>query len=292
MGKEEYLARFADVRKISRGMSGDEKFRVVLDGRDCLLRISEASEYERKKCEYEYLRQLSAAGLPVPECLGFEMDGEHVYTLLSWVEGDEAEKALPRENADVQYDYGRQAGDILRRVHENSPEIDSEKGWYDRYFDVIGPRIDAFRKEGIPFEGSEAVLEFIEENKHLMKERPLRRHHGDYHMGNLIVNDGKLWVIDWHTVDFDNVGDPWYEFNRIGSEYPAFARGQIDGYFEGNVPEKFWRLFALYFAASAITSIVWAKYWAPDELENIMKLNRRIIKMFDGMKNPVPDWYR
>ena len=166
------------------------------------------------------------------------------------------------------------------------------KNWYDRYFEVIEPRLEAFLKEGISFVGDEKILRFIEENKLLLKSRPLCHHHGDYHMGNLIINEGKLWVIDWHTVDFDNIGDPWYEFNRIGTEYPIFAKGQIDGYFENQVPEEFWKLFALYFATSAITSIVWAKYWAPDELDSVMALNKSVLNMFDGMDNPIPRWYR
>lgn len=118
------------------------------------------------------------------------------------------------------------------------------------------------------------------------------RHHGDYHTGNMVVKDGVLSVIDWHTVDFGNVGDPWYEFNRLGTECPFFARGQIDGYFGYRVPEEFWRLFALYFSVSAITSIVWAKYHAPGEMGFVMDLNRRILEMFGGMRDPVPDWYR
>lgn len=45
----------------------------------------------------------------------------------------------------------------------------------------------------------------IEENKHLLKQREQCGHHGDYHMGNLITKDGAVFVIDWHTVDFDNI---------------------------------------------------------------------------------------
>ena len=74
--------------------------------------------------------------------------------------------------------------------------------------------------------------------------------------------------------------------------FPIFAKGQIDGYFENQVPEEFWKLFALYFATSAITSIVWAKYWAPDELDSVMALNKSVLNMFDGMDNPIPRWYR
>lgn len=285
------IAQFQNVKKISKGMSGDEKYRVEKDGKAYLLRVADAGEFETKKREYDYLRSLGGAGLPVPGCFGFEKDGEHVYTLLSWIEGEEAEKVLPKMDGNAQHEFGVQAGDILRRIHENSP-ADISGNWHDRYFEVIEPRLDAFRNEGIPFEGSDKVLAFIEENRHLLKERPMCRHHGDFHMGNLIINGDRLHVIDWHTVDFENTGDPWYEFNRIGTEHPAFARGQVDGYFRNAVPEEFWRLFALYFAASAITSIVWAKYWAPKELDYIMDLNRRVVDMFDNMENPVPKWYR
>ena len=157
---------------------------------------------------------------------------------------------------------------------------------------MLAPRLDAYREKGINFEGAEAILDFIEENKYLLKTRSQCHHHGDYHIGNLIVRDAKVWVIDWHMVDFDGVGDPWYEFNRLNLEHPAFAQGQIDGYFQNQVPEEFWRLFALYVATSAITSIVWAKYRAPEALDWVMARNRDVVKMFDRMQNPVPLWYR
>lgn len=292
--KKSYLSQFDKATKISRGMSGDKKYRVEKDGVSYLLRIADATEYPKKKKEYDFLKHLNQTSLPVPECIDFEKCEEDakVYTLLSWVPGEEAEKVLPKVSHSDQYHYGVQSGSILRKIHENSPKVDSSKNWYDRYFEVLEPRLEAFRKEGIPFEGDERILRFIEENKYLMKTRPLCHHHGDYHMGNLIINEGKLWVIDWHTVDFDNIGDPWYEFNRIGTEYPMFAKGQIDGYFDKHVPEEFWRLFALYFATSAITSIVWAKDWAPNELDYIMDLNKSVLNMFDGMENPIPRWYR
>ena len=292
--KKSYLSQFEKVTKISKGMSGDKKYRVEKDSLTYLLRSADAAEYTRKKNEYDYLNHLHQASLPVPECIAFEKCDEDtkVYTLLSWVEGEEAEKVLPKVSCCEQYAYGVQAGSILRKIHNNSPKVDTSKNWYDRYFEVIEPRLEAFLKEGISFVGDEKILRFIEENKLLLKSRPLCHHHGDYHMGNLIINEGKLWVIDWHTVDFDNIGDPWYEFNRIGTEYPIFAKGQIDGYFENQVPEEFWKLFALYFATSAITSIVWAKYWAPDELDSVMALNKSVLNMFDGMDNPIPRWDR
>lgn len=294
MDRRTDFSAFQRAEKITKGMSGDDKYRVEQDGKACLLRVADIGEYDTKKREYEHLLHLNAVGLPVPECLAFGKtgDGAAVYMLLSWIEGEEAETVLPQMDAGQQHAYGRQAGQILRQIHAHSPTVDASEDWYERYFEVIEPRLAAYRREGIPFEGSESVLQFIEDNRHLLKTRPLCRHHGDYHMGNLIICSDKLWVIDWQTVDFENIGDPWYEFNRLGTEHPAFAKGQIDGYFADAVPEEFWRLFALYFATSAITSIVWAKHWAPEELENIMSLNRSVVEMFDQMRSPIPKWYQ
>lgn len=289
-----FLSQFDIVERISHGMSGDAKYRVSKDGSEFLLRVAKGDQYPIKQREYRHLERLNRAGLPVPACITLEKDAaaDEVYTLLSWVPGEEAEKILPQTSPEEQYRYGIQAGEILRQIHNLCPVDDSAGNWYDRYFAVIEPRLAAYRREGEAFDGCETILRFIKENRHLLKTRPLCRHHSDYHMGNLIINDGQLWVIDWHTVDFDNIGDPWYEFNRLGIEHPAFARGQIDGYFNHQVPEEFWRLFALYFAASAITSIVWAKHWAPEQFDNIMRLNCNVLHMFENMENPVPRWYR
>ena len=294
MDEKTYLKGFDKAEKIARGMAGDEKYHCFRGGEEFLLRIADGEDYEEKKREFEHLKKLGDAGLPVPKCveLAKSDDGSKVFTLLSWVRGEEAEKLIPKMNSEELYELGKQAGAILKRIHEAAPVTDVSKGWYERYFEVITPRIDAYKNEGVPFEGSDRILNFIEENKHLMKSRPLCHHHGDYHTGNLIVQDGKLYVIDWHTMDFDSIGDPWYEFNRLDTQYPEFAKGQIDAYFDGNVPDEFWRLFALYISASAITSIVWAKYWAPDKLDEIMGLNRSVLELFDGMDNPIPKWYR
>ena len=293
MDVKAYLAGFDKAEKIARGMAGDEKYHCFRGGEEFLLRIADGEDYEEKEREFEHLKKLGEVGLPVPKCIELtKSDDGKVFTLLSWIPGGEAEKLIPNMNPEEQYELGKQAGSILRKIHDVAPVTDDSKSWYERYFEVITPRIDAYKTEGIPFEGSDRILDFIEENKHLMKSRPLCHHHGDYHSGNLIVNDGKLWVIDWHTMDFDSIGDPWYEFNRLDTKYPEFAKGQIDAYFDDDVPDEFWRLFALYISASAITSIVWAKYWAPDKLDDIMGLNRSVLNLFDNMANPIPKWYR
>ena len=272
-------------------MSGDGKHRIRQGSSEFLLRIAKGEKYEPIKREFEYLKKLSEAGLPVPACfdLSRSSDGARVFTLLSWIPGEDAEHLLPKLSCAEQYAYGVQAGDILRRIHEASEA--SAQNWYDRYFTVMAPRLEAFRREMALYDGSESVLRYLKENCELLKARPLCHLHEDYHIGNLILNSGKLWVIDWHTVDFDDLGDPWYEFHCLNTEYPAFASGQIDGYFRNDVPEEFWRLFAFYLSIGTISSILWLKQYAPGELNRMKGLHHRVLQMFNGMQDPHPTWY-
>jgi len=112
----------------------------------------------------------------------------------------------------------------------------------------------------------------------------------EYDRNMILSEDKEIFIIDWHTVDFENYGDPWIELARY-SDNPYFTSGQINGYFMGAPQKEFWALFAYYLATSAITSIVWAKYFAPERLSSIIQLNRDVLVWFDNMKNPVPSWY-
>ncbi len=287
-------AKFKDIQPIKKGMSSDEKYFVTAEnGEHFLLRLADYKEFDRKKAEYELVKKLFRLNVPMPSPIDFGVcnNGASVYTLLSWIDGEEAEIAIPKLSKNKQYELGKESGRILRRIHTlNAPENTAD--WERRYFSTIDERLEAFRREGIMFEGSDIVLNYIDANRHMLKERPQCYHHGDYHMGNLIQSkSGQLFVIDWHTVDFENYGDPWYEFNRISVEYPYFASGQIDGYFNGTVPNDFWKLLAYYLSVSAITSIVWSKYCAPDRLTSILDLNKNILKWFNNMNSNIPTWY-
>lgn len=91
------ISDFADVRPILKGWSGDRKYRVTRpDGSLCLLRTASADQYERKKAEYEWMERVASLGVPICRPLEFGRCGEGVYTLFSWVEGEDAEPVIPR----------------------------------------------------------------------------------------------------------------------------------------------------------------------------------------------------
>lgn len=277
---------------ISKGLSGDIKYYIeTVEGQHFLLRISDIAEYDKKKAEFENMQRMAVLGVPMSQPIEFGIsdDNKSVYTLLSWIDGDEVESILPTLTAKEQYILGYKSGVILSKIHKAPAPLGAN--WHERYFSVIDERLNAFRSEGIHFEGNELILEYIEANRYLLKDRPQCRHHGDYHAGNLIISTNRdLFVIDWHTVDFDNYGDPWIELAQC-SDYPSFNSGQIDGYFKGMPPKEFWSMFAYYLSVGAITSIVWAKYYAAEYLDEKLKFNKNVLIWFNNMKNPVPTWY-
>lgn len=285
---------FTKAKAVTKGLSGDRKFYLETEnGERFLARITEYSKYERKKAVYEILQEVSKIDIPmsIPIEFGYCENKNEIYTLFTWVDGEDAGKVLPELSYEKQYCLGVSAGRILRKLHDNSV-TKCREDWKIRYLSVIEPRLRAFQNENISFGGSTQILDYLETNKCLIANRPQTFHHGDFHLGNMVIGkNGQFGVIDWDTADFENIGDPWYEFNRISTQVPAFATGQIDGYFENNIPDLFWKLFTFYIAGSAITSIVWAKYYAPECMDEIMKLNMDIVRWHDEMKNPIPIWY-
>jgi serine/threonine-protein kinase len=285
---------FAKIEPLDKGMSSDKKYRIeTRSGEHRLLRVSDIAEYDRKRAEFELLKRVAELGIPASRPVDFGTcdGGKSVYQLLTWIDGEELDTALPTMSETEQYAAGLKAGAFLRKLH-SIPAPDGFADWAERYFAVIDERLDAYRDEGAPFEGSELMLAYLDGNRGLLKSRPQCRQHGDYHEGNLIISSDKsISVIDWHNVDFDGYGDPWYELGRCFSNIQYYAVGEIHGYFDGDPPEKFWRLFAYYSAVSAITSIVWAKYQAPEYFAEKLQSNLDILRWFDNFNCVVPSWY-
>lgn len=46
------------------------------------------------------------------------------------------------------------------------------------------------------FTGDDKVIEYIENNRHLLENRPQSFQHGDYHVGNMMLENGELRIID------------------------------------------------------------------------------------------------
>lgn len=216
---------------------------------------------------------------------------EHgVYSLHSWIDGEDLEKVLPLLSETEQYVLGLKSGEILRKIH-TIPAPEPQEEWETRFSRKTDLKIKKYHECGLRFEGDNYILNYIEKNRHLLKNRPQCFQHGDYHVGNMMLETSKLKIIDFDRYDF---GDPWEEFNRTVwsvAASPHFATGQLRGYFGAEPPLEFFRLLAFYIASNTWSSIYWAIPFGQADIDTMMKQSQDVLRWFDNMQSPVPTWY-
>ena len=71
----------------------------------------------------------------------------------------------------------------------------------------------------------------------------------------------------------------------------AFATGRIDGYFDNNVPEEFFKLLALYISSNTLSLLPWAVQFGQDQIETMTLQAASILEAFDDFSLTVPKWY-
>ena len=127
----------------------------------------------------------------------------------------------------------------------------------------------------------------------MLRNRPQCFQHGDYHIGNMIITPtGELGIIDFNRWDY---GDPWEEFNRIVwcvRTSKSFASGYINGYFNNDIPELFFRLMALYIASNQLASIPWAIQFGQEEIDVMTSLAQDLIGWYEYFIKFLPKWYK
>ncbi|MBQ3147308.1 MAG: phosphotransferase [Oscillospiraceae bacterium] len=277
---------------IEKGWSGDRKYCAsTADGGKYLLRISPLEKHDRRKREFDKMCEVAALGIPMAQPVEFGVCHEGVYTIESFIEGVDAEKYIAGLPAEKQYFYGLDAGRILAKLHTIPAPADAP-AWESRFNAKIDRKIAMYAGCTLKYESGEAFLKYIAENRHLLRARPQSYQHGDYHIGNMMIDrNGALTIIDF---DRDDFGDPWEEFNRIvwcAQAAPAFASGMVDGYFDDEVPMEFWELLALYICSNTLGSLPWAIPFGEKEIQVMRNQATQVLAWYDGMKNAVPGWY-
>ncbi len=119
-------------------MSGDKKYYIeTVDEKHLLLRVADSSEYAQKKTEYEIINKMINIGVSMshPVDFGICNEGKSVYTLLSWIEGEEVETILSTLTEIEQYKLGIESGKNLRKIH-GLPAPQGIDDWSIRYFRI------------------------------------------------------------------------------------------------------------------------------------------------------------
>ncbi len=290
------LQRVVRVNPIQKGGSHDEKWKAELgDGRKYFVKISNSSNATHYKTECEYIKKFHEMGVPVPLPVAFYelSEEEKCAQIFEFLDGKDGEEALPVLSKQEQYEAGKQAGQVLKMIHslekQNPKDSWEHYRWskYERY-------IKQYEQMNLNFLPLENVNAFIHAHKHLLKNRPVVFLHDDYHPANLMFSSGKLQaVIDFGRYEW---GDPYHDFYKAAlftrKISAPFAVGQVHGYFEGEPPIQFWKLYSLYAALIFVSDIVWSHKNTPNRLHQTKERLQTILADHHDFEEYAPVWYR
>ena len=280
------------VEPVEKGWSEDKKYHIITDvGEHLLLRVSNLETYDAKKREFEMIQTLSHLDFEMSKAYAFGVCQEGVYSLLGWIKGRDMEAVLPNLSFIKQYELGIEAGRILKKIHTVPMSIEPYC-WAEKFNRKLDRKIENYKQCPLKYEQGEVFIDYIERSRDLLENRPICLHHGDYHVGNIILSEsGHIGVIDFNRFDY---GDPWEEFNRIVWDIQvssAFATGRVDGYFDNEIPVDFFSLLALYIASNTLSSLPWAIPFGEGEIETMKNQARYILEDFESFKITIPKWY-
>ena len=283
---------FISKKLIEKGWSRDKKYHVTTSqGVEYLLRVSDIAQFEAKQQEFFMMKKVAALNVPMCQPVDFGISEEGVYSVQTWIEGRDLIEIVAQFSNEDQYKFGFESGQILKKIH-SIPAPSNQENWADRFNRKIDGKIFNYSKCPLKHPKGQRFIDYINNNRYLLNGRPQSFQHGDYHIGNMMVDkDGKLQIIDFNRMDF---GDPWEEFNRIvwcAQKSHDFATGMVNGYFDNNVPSDFWKLLALYISSNTLSSIYWAIPFGKEEIDVMIKQTDDVLSWYNDMKRCVPSWY-
>ncbi len=285
---------FTKIEPIRKGWSSDRKYYAeTLMGERCLLRISDFSEREEKRQEFAIMKRLAEAGIPMslPLAFGSSADGKNVYQILTWCDGTEAKEILPALSEREQYEFGFEAGGILKKMQGIDFHMPSEN-WAKIYGGRVEQYVQTYRDCGRKIFREELLLQFLQDHADCIKNRPMALMHADFQSDNMVISpDGKLFIIDFQG---SGMVDPWYAMGGImvtAEVSPQFSAGQLDSFFGGTVPEAFWEMNAFYMVAEMIHAFSVAVRLGEKEIAYSNEEVRIALEWCDDFQNFVPAWY-
>jgi aminoglycoside phosphotransferase (APT) family kinase protein len=284
------------IEEISKGFSSDKKYTVFFnDDKKYLLRICNIEDYERKKTKFKILNEMQKfkVNSPKPIEMGVIKDLGICFNIFSFIEGEDAKILLPKYSEQEQYKIGFESGKDLARMHSFKAPA-TIKPWNERAMMKHYNYLEAYKTCGVKIKNDEKIILFIERNKEYINYRPNHFQHDDFHLENIIVKDRKYAGV----IDFDNYdwGDPFHDFVKIGllqrEVSVPFSIGQIQGYFDNNIPDDFWILYSIYVGMTIFSSVVWSIRKSPEQLDRMFERLYIILEDHQYFELLIPTWFK
>ncbi|MBJ8325887.1 aminoglycoside phosphotransferase family protein [Streptococcus pacificus] len=278
---------------IEKGFSDEKKYHII-GNKDYLLKISPLSYASKKQLEVKYAKALASVKINVASLIDVKYGENHIESLYPWINGQDFSHYSKTLSKTEHYQYGFLAGEYVRQIH--SIIIDETVSDWETIFNCkIDKKIVAFNPVKTYYPKGKIFIDFINQHRYLLENRPQTLCHGDYHVGNMMIEEKtkKLTIVDFGSLE---IGDPYEEFNRMvwnAMHSEDFASGVLQGYFANNaIPEDFWLLMALYMAVDIISSISWAVNRGDKQIDTMKTRADRVLEWYDSFNLLIPKFYQ
>ncbi|MCQ2969841.1 MAG: aminoglycoside phosphotransferase family protein [Clostridium sp.] len=287
--KNAYL--FSKVEPLEKGWSNDKKYIIYTkDNRKLLLRISEISKFDEKLKESEVIRKISRVCDNTPKFIDLKISENKILQLYTFIEGEEALECISKYSKEEQYKLGIYAGKTLKKIHESDKITDSKRIISVQKERII-ERTKAYENSRYFSYEDQEIIKYIKENIQILDSSKIALCHGDYHLGNMIINNKKIYIIDFNRFNYEDIYKdfiPMCVFTR--EESIEFAKGQLKGYFEDYIPTDFWQRLKLFLAYLSLYSILWAESFSSQEVEAMIKRKKMVYNDFTKSSLDSPCW--
>ena len=281
------------ITPLNKGWSGEKKYIIdTKDNKRYLLRITEIDSYDKKKQQFELLKEVEKLNINSSKPVDFGVIDNKVYTLLTWLDGEDAEEVVSKISDKEAYLLGISAGESLRKLHSIPVNLDNENRWIEKYKVKMARKYKAMYESKVEVPNKELLKEYMESHLYLLENRPQTFTHGDYHVGNMIVNNNEIGIIDFEK---NKISDPYDEFKQFiwnVRANPYFETGMINGYFNNNIPDDFFKILKIYAVEQLISFLPWCFQFGEEDVKKGYILNDEIMKSYDNLKIDVPTWYK
>jgi aminoglycoside phosphotransferase (APT) family kinase protein len=280
---------YTKLEKVHGGWSFDEKFKAHLNnGEAHFIRIVQDKNLKIEEHRFSVMSILYNQGCFIQKPISFEHIEDKIVQTFEWIEGETLKNQVILADEKTQYEWGVQAGKQLKIIH--SIPSNSKINMIEYYQNRVKNKLTSYDACQFKLDHEEKFKSMIDDGWATISNITPTFQHGDFHIENMVLNNNQVHIIDFNRSD---EGDPWQEFDRIAFSArvsPAFAKGQIHGYFDNQPPFEFYIRLRFYLAINSFSSIPWAyNNYGEDEVKHMKAIANEILVWYQD-DSIIPSW--
>lgn len=279
--------------RITFGWSGEQKYQIKQkNGNDLLLRILTPEQYQSQENAINFLLECNQISKHIPKLYSYgeTKSTEYYYLLLDYIKGQNGMSVIRNYTNDQQYNLGIIMGKEIKKLHkryEAKPIPDETKNFIEKTQKCLDYFVSHKNEFNFMNNTDIEIQQFLTK----INNRPLVMTHNDFHLGNMIIDNNNIFLIDFNRSCYQ---DRFREFDSIGwsAKYSLeFATGILDAYLENENKDEFFAFFKGYISIWQIQMLYFIQDEDEEEKKEVLDLVKFVNTWFTEDPH-IPNWYR